>query len=411
MSEYVNYESKGYSKRMERRELMQTNNVVQSDWNNKVSKQKQIIVEKTFTKEEEEMIEILFDAVKNKAPKFIYSILKDGAFPDKKDKEGNYPLHYAIERKDAFEVIKIFFDAEFKYIADINAQNKNKQTVLHIACSKKETNTELTNYLLEKGSNPNVQDAEGNTCLHLLTYNSEVQGNDVIMQQCLDWGGNLEISNFRNQQTAQLTSNEEYQRMFMEHKFDLNETCTGGDIEVGFSWKNLNDLDLHCNCRCGSHIFYSNKKCSNCKGYLDFDMNVTPNSKNPNETSSTPVEHIYWPHIVPGKYLITAVFYRNHPGIETDSEYFIFMNVKGDLVYKTKGVLKKDGEEHKVFAFEVDSEKQVKIIEVKDYDVKPSNTMSSSPFGSNQQIQIQQNDCMPQQIQIQQNYIPQQIND
>jgi hypothetical protein len=281
-------------------------------------------------------------------------------------------MHYGMERDDAFEVMKSFFGEEFKILPDINSQNKKKQTLLHIACLKKDS-LELVDFLLNKGANPNIQDEDGNTCLHLLAENSESKGTDKVFQLCLDWGARLEIFNNKEKLSNHLTSNDEFQRMMMEHKFDLNKECTGGDIEIGLSWKNLNDLDLHCHCRCGNHIYFSSKKCENCKGFLDFDMNATISSTDPNVTSRTPVEHIYWPHLVPGKFLICADFYRNHQGVELESEYFIFVNVRGDLVYKTKGTLncQCEKEQHKVFAFEV-KDKEFKIINIEEYDVKPA---------------------------------------
>jgi hypothetical protein len=75
MSEWVNEDSLGYQSRNKRREVYSQNNVVQESWNQKYVSQKKEI-SKSFTKEEEEMMEMLFDASKNKEPKIIYSILK-----------------------------------------------------------------------------------------------------------------------------------------------------------------------------------------------------------------------------------------------------------------------------------------------------------------------------------------------
>jgi len=253
-----------------------------------------------------------------------------------------------------------------------------------LACKKGES--DLTAYLLEKGANPNVQDKDGNTCLHILSkLTNEGVEHDDILDQCLTYGGDLEIKNnssflFLNR----MTTNTKFERRYMEHKFDITEDVTGGDVEIGFSWSNLNDLDVHCHCVCKSHIHYSSKKCHNCRGFLDFDMNVSV-SNDPKASSNSPVEHIFWPFIVPGVYSIEANYYRNHPGIEKVSEYLVTISVKGQCLFEKKGKLTFEKETQFVCSFEFDKEKNFKILDEKIRTVNEKNDVLRQTRDTNQQ--------------------------
>jgi len=135
----------------------------------------------------------------------------------------------------------------------------------------------------------------------------------------------------------------------------FNEDVTGGDVEVALSWNNLNDLDLHCICKCGTHISYSNKQCHQCRGFLDFDMNVSPTSTDPRQTSRTPVEHIYWPHVVPGFYTLKVILFRWHSDYAPlKSDFLIVMKVKEDVVFEKSFTLEQVKGEVNVLQFEFD---------------------------------------------------------
>ncbi|XP_053209790.1 rabankyrin-5-like [Panonychus citri] len=79
-------------------------------------------------------------------------------------------LHRAIDRDDG-ESINFLLDSG----ASVHiASTREKQTPLHLLCSKKLTDSTISNKLLSSGSDPNLQDAEGNTCLHLtILHNNE----------------------------------------------------------------------------------------------------------------------------------------------------------------------------------------------------------------------------------------------
>jgi len=285
----------------------------------------------------------------------------------------------------------MLFDETHKYEVDINAQNKQGETILHIACRIEDT--EMSNYLLSKGADPNIQDASGNTCLHLLASKSNVNAQaEEQMQQCLSYGGNIEIVNNTGRLANQMTSNVNYQRQFMQQKIDFDEGVIGGDVEVALSWTNMNDLDLHCMCNCGSHIYYGSKVCNHCKGFLDVDMNVSP-------TTNTPVEHIYWAKIPKGKFQIRVVYYRNHPKIPTVTEYLVVMKVKEKVVFEKAGTHSTEKKaDHVILTFQFDEFEKFSIIE--DSSFKPEHSTPSSYASSYEttfQIAQQQQQQAPQQ--------------
>jgi hypothetical protein len=73
-----------------------------------------------------------------------------------------------------------------------------------------------------------------------------------------------------------------------------------------------------------------------------------------------------------------------------ESEYFIFVNVKGNLVYKTKGTLKQEKEQHKVFSFEVNKIKNSKLSNLKNRWEK---FKFSLMFGERKDHNMKSNSC------------------
>jgi len=191
-----------------------------------------------------------------------------------------------------------------------------------------------------------------------------------MLQQCLDFGGDIEIANYSNTHCNQMTSNAQHQRLFLEQKMTFTEQVCGGDVEIALSWKNRNDLDLHCECRCGFDIsymsylvvfpssdFFRNKTCYTCNGFLDIDMN--PSLAN---ASNTPVEHIYWANCVPGDYKVRVHFFRNHDGIERETEYLLLVKVKGDVVFDKMGTMTKPSAFDNVLTFSFDDKETFSIL-------------------------------------------------
>jgi len=224
---------------------------------------------------------------------------------------------------------------------DINAKNKSNETPLHLAC--KLAKPDVIDYLLDKGADCDLKDKDGNTCLHLL----EILDNDksyneyiIIYEKILNYGAELKIKNNDGKLIGQISKNNKFILKLSDYQFNQNEEVIGGDVEVGLAWKNRNDLDLHCYCKCGTHIYYGAKQCKKCRGFLDVDMNVQV-CDDPKKSSDLPIEHIYWPVPKQGKYQFSVLHYRNHANIQLDTEFLITVKIKGELVYQTDGIMKK----------------------------------------------------------------------
>jgi len=311
-------------------------------------------------------------------------------------------MRKGINKLDFF---KLFFDEKHQYEADINVANKDGQTILHLACI--EESVELMEYFLSKGGDPNLQDVNGDSCLHILSAKSQVStANEKIMTQCLSFGGNIEIQNRQGKLANQLSTNTAHQRLFTQQKIDFDEGVVGGDVEIALSWTNMNDLDIHCNCNCGTHIFYSSKVCNNCKGFLDVDENVQPKT-------NTPVEHIYWPRISKGHFQFKVVYFRNHPGVPKDTNYLVIMKVKEEVVFEHKGVLTREKEEHIVLTCQFDVNEKFSVL--KDGEFKPRSKGRDytepliPPIQQQQQRIPRQVQQMPQQMYSQMQQLPQQM--
>jgi len=391
---FVNLASAGVQQKQQRRQELREN----------MQKTKVAPVKKSVLSPEQEKMSQEFTAkcLTEDLP-VIRSMLKDGASPNVPSKLGDYPVHLIMMRKGINKVdfFKLFFDERHQYEPDINVANKDGQTILHLACI--EENVELMEYFLSKGGDPNLQDVNGDSCLHLLAAKPQITtANEKIVAQCLSFGGNIEIQNRQGKLANQLSAHTGHQRLFMQQKIDFDEGVVGGDVEIALSWTNMNDLDVHCECNCGTHIFYSSKVCNNCKGFLDVDENVQPKT-------NTPVEHIYWPRVSKGHFQFKVVYFRNHPGVPKDTNYLVIMKVKEEVVFEQKGVLTREKEEHTVLTCQFDVNEKFSVL--KDGEFKPRSKGKEKPLipptqQPQQRIQRQQ---LPQQMPSQMQQMPSQM--
>lgn len=104
------------------------------------------------------------------------------------------------------------------------------------------------------------------------------------------------------------------------------------DIRASLMWNNENDLDLHVVTPTGAHIFYANKTACRSGGFLDVDMNVFGESREP-------VENTRWARgsAPEGRYQVYVNLYRVHrhngertpftAEIEVEGQVFSFTGV------------------------------------------------------------------------------------
>ena len=90
----------------------------------------------------------------------INVLLNAGADPNIADAYGYKYLHYAVGMGSRKEVLQTIIN----YGADVNAKSKHFITALMIACHRGDT--DAINVLLNAGTDPNITDAYGYTCLH-----------------------------------------------------------------------------------------------------------------------------------------------------------------------------------------------------------------------------------------------------
>ena len=81
----------------------------------------------------------------------------------------------------------------------------------------------------------------------------------------------------------------------------------GEKFNFALQWWNGNDLDLHVECPCGTHIYFRNKICQKCKAHLDIDVNAGYM-----EEWEKPIENIYLDILVPGVYKFWVEYFFCH---------------------------------------------------------------------------------------------------
>ena len=97
-----------------------------------------------------------------------------------------------------------------------------------------------------------------------------------------------------------------------------------GALRVSLSWHNYDDLDLHCYESNGNHIYFGEKRSLYSDGYLDVDMNISPNG------SREAVENITWGKVPPdGKYKILVNNYSKRESFDTG--FTVQLEYKGEI--------------------------------------------------------------------------------
>ncbi len=114
------------------------------------------------------------DGIKN-----IINLVYSGADVNVQNKNGDTALHLATDNENT-EIIKKLIEAG----ADVNVQNKNGDTALHLAIDNK--NTEIIKKLIEAGADVNVQNKNGDTALHLATDNENTEIIKILIEAKAD---------------------------------------------------------------------------------------------------------------------------------------------------------------------------------------------------------------------------------
>ena len=113
-------------------------------------------------------------------------------FPTNVNAENNRgftPIHFAFlyGSLDNIEIL-------LKYNANINKKTYSGKTCLHCAAMRKDGDVRFIRFLLDKGSDINAQDAEGNTPLHY----AFAHDNAEIVKVLIENGADIQIKNERN---------------------------------------------------------------------------------------------------------------------------------------------------------------------------------------------------------------------
>ena len=119
-------------------------------------------------------------------------LLSAGADPDIIDIDANTWLYYAADGNCSREVLQ----AIINHGADVNAKCKDNATALMRACGK--GSIDAINVLLSAGSDPNIVDKYGNTCLHLVAASAAVDCSNQVLQTIINHGADVNANGMNN---------------------------------------------------------------------------------------------------------------------------------------------------------------------------------------------------------------------
>ncbi|CAB0030028.1 unnamed protein product [Trichogramma brassicae] len=109
-------------------------------------------------------------AIKNGKIKLVEILMRRGANPNLADKNGFTPLHIVCQSKyDDVDLLKMLFEAadKFNKPLQVDARDKSNCTPLHLALNC--GHEQIAEWLLRKGADLNLANAEGSTPLHLIS--------------------------------------------------------------------------------------------------------------------------------------------------------------------------------------------------------------------------------------------------
>ena len=134
-------------------------------------------------------ITALMIACRNGNRDAIHALLNAGADPNIADDDGDVWVHYAARNYQCTEILQ----ATIRHGVDVNATNKENITALMIACE--EGNIDVINILLNAGADPNITNADGDTCL---CYAARNDCCTEVLQAIISHGIDVNTTNKKN---------------------------------------------------------------------------------------------------------------------------------------------------------------------------------------------------------------------
>lgn len=121
----------------------------------------------------------LFYASKQGKSDIVKYVLGKGADPKIVGADGNTCLHLASSAREGLECVKLFVE----YLP-VNIQNIKRETPLHLAsASEWKKSEDIVAFLLQKGADPNIKDAEGRTSLHLRAKEGFFESMQIMIEK------------------------------------------------------------------------------------------------------------------------------------------------------------------------------------------------------------------------------------
>ena len=118
-----------------------------------------------------------------------------------------------------------------------------------------------------------------------------------------------------------------------------------GFITVSLMWDNYNDLDLHCTGPNREEIFYKNRKGK--LGELDVDMNAG------NQRSREPVENLYFPQRMSGRYKVTCDHHYSNKGDRDPTRFVVLVRVEGRKPMRFNGQISAGQPKQEIYAVNI----------------------------------------------------------
>ena len=157
----------------------------------------------TFTTNQENLFIELNNSKDKENNEKIIELLEKEDNLNKKDKNGNAFLHFAVHN-NKLDIV----NALLKKGANPNLQHNKKNTALHFAVYNNKL--DIVNALLNKGANPDLQDNKKNTALHFAVHNNKLD----IVNALLNKGAKPNLKGEKNNTALHLAVKERHIEVF-----------------------------------------------------------------------------------------------------------------------------------------------------------------------------------------------------